>query len=170
MNQPEPWLRGCTENLPAVHLAVLNALELTLENVDHWCFGLTQEDFHARPHGLPSVAFHIRHIARSIDRLLTYAEDNRLTEGQFAALETESEPTASIQTILDEFHGSFDRASLRIRELVGIDLELPRSVGRKNLPTTVGGLLVHIAEHSQRHTGQIVTTAKLLLAHRKKST
>ena len=167
MNQPEPWLRGRSENLPVVHLAVLNALELTLENVDHWCFGLTQEDFHAQPHGLPSVAFHIRHIARSIDRLLTYAEDNPLTDAQLFALRSESEPTASIRAILDEFHGSLDRASLRIRELAGIDLELPRSVGRKNLPTTVGGLLVHIAEHTQRHTGQIVTTAKLLLTQRK---
>ena len=168
MNQPEPCLRGRTENLPAMQLAVLNALELTLENVDHWCFGLTQEDFHAKPHGLPSVAFHIRHITRSIDRLLTYTEDNRLTEDQLAALETESEPTASIQTILNEFHEGLDRASLRIRELAVIDLELPRAVGRKKLPTTVGGLLVHIAEHTQRHTGQIVTTAKLLLAQRKK--
>ena len=168
MNQPEPWLRGRTEDLPAIHLAVLNALELTLENVDHCCFGLTQEDFHACPHGLPSVAFHIRHIARSIDRLLTYTEDNRLTESQLADLETESEPTASIQTILNELHEGLDRASMRIRELAGIDLELPRSVGRKKLPTTVGGLLVHIAEHTQRHTGQIVTTAKLLFAQRKK--
>ena len=165
-SNPEPWLRGRKENLSAVHFAVLNALELTSENIDHWCFGLTQEDFHAQPHGLPSVAFHIRHIARSIDRLLTYAEDNQLTETQLAALKSESEPTASIRTILDEFHKSLDHAAERIRNLAGTDLELPRAVGRRQLPTTVGGLLVHIADHTQRHTGQIITTAKLLLALR----
>jgi uncharacterized damage-inducible protein DinB len=164
MSQPEPWLRGRKEDLPAVHLAVLNALELTSENVDHWSFGLTQDDFHAQPHGLPSIAFHIRHIARSIDRLLTYAEDNELSEAQLTALKTESEPTAPIRTILDEFHASLDRACLRVRELAPINVETPRSDGRQHLPTTVGGLLVHIADHTQRHTGQIITTAKLLHA------
>ncbi len=163
---PEPWLRGRREDLPAVHLAVLNAIELTSENVDHWCFGLTQEDFHAQPHGLPSVAFHIRHIARSIDRLLTYAEDNQLTDAQLAALKTESESSASVRSILDEFHKSLDHAAARIRNLAATDIELPRTVGRQKLPSTVGGLLVHIADHAQRHTGQIITTAKLLLALR----
>ena len=165
--QPEPWLRGRKEDLPAVHIAVLNALDLASENVDHWCFGLSQDDFHAQPNGLPSVAFHIRHIARSIDRLLTYAEDNQLTEAQLAALKSESEPGVSIRTILDEFHKSLDHSAARIRNLSGTDLELPRAVGRKQLPTTVAGLLVHIADHTQRHTGQIITTAKFLLARRK---
>ncbi|MBS1842185.1 MAG: DinB family protein [Acidobacteria bacterium] len=167
VRKPEPWLRGRAENLPAVHLAVIHALELTLENIDHWCIGLTQDDFHARPYSLPSVAFHIRHIARSIDRLLTYAEGNQLTQGQLAALKSESEPTPSMQTILDEFYLSLNRATARIRGLALVDLELPRAVGRQQLPTTVGGLLVHIADHTQRHTGQAITTAKLLLALRK---
>lgn len=166
-NDPEPWLRGRKEELPVVHLAVLNALELACENVDHWCFGLTQDDFHAQPHGLPSVAFHIRHIARSIDRLLTYAEGNYLTDSQLAALKTESEPGSSIRAILDEFHNSLDHAAARVRNLTGTDLELPRAVGRQKLPATVGGLLVHVADHTQRHTGQIITTAKLILALRK---
>ena len=167
-NQPEPWLRGQTENLPSVHLAVLNALALTLENVDHWCFGLTQENFHAQPHGLPSVAFHIRHITCSIDRLLTYAEGFQLTDAQLSALKSESDPTDSIRTVLDEFHEGLAHGSLRIRWLAGIDLELPRAVGRRELPTTVGGLLVHIADHTQRHTGQVITTSKLLLAIKRK--
>jgi uncharacterized damage-inducible protein DinB len=168
-NQPEPWLRGRTENLPSIHLAVLNALSLALEDVDHWCFGLTQEDFHAQPHGLPSVAFHIRHIARSIDRLLTYAEGFQLTDAQLSALKSESAPTGSIRTVLDEFHQGLEHGSLRIRQLAGTDLELPRAVGRRKLPTTVGGLLVHIADHTQRHTGQVITTSKLFLAINRKS-
>jgi hypothetical protein len=38
-------------------------------------------------------------------------------------------------------------------------------VGLKKLPTTVGGLLVHIADHAQRHVGQAITTAKIVNAH-----
>jgi len=34
------------------------------------------------------------------------------------------------------------------------------------LPTTVGGLLVHVADHTQRHVGQAVTTAKIVVAQR----
>src|SRR5579871_2795040 len=93
MSQPEPWLRGRKEDLPAVHLAVLNALELTSENVDHWSFGLTQDDFQAQPHGLPPHALHNRHIAPNISPLLTYAEENELSQAQLTALKTESEPT-----------------------------------------------------------------------------
>src|SRR5262245_24986001 len=158
-SQPEPWLRGHIEDLPAVHIAVLNALQLTSENVDQWCRGLTKDDFHAHPSGLPSLAFHLRHIARSLDRLLTYAEGNQLTHSQFAALKSESDSAGLVREILDELHASIENASIRIRSLAGTSLELPRSVGRQNLPTTVGGLLVHIADHTQRHTGQIVTTA-----------
>jgi hypothetical protein len=37
-------------------------------------------------------------------------------------------------------------------------------VGRKKLPTTVIGLIVHLAEHTQRHVGQAVSAAKLARA------
>jgi hypothetical protein len=37
-----------------------------------------------------------------------------------------------------------------------------RAVGRKQLPSTVLGLLFHAAEHTMRHTGQILVTAKVL--------
>jgi hypothetical protein len=40
----------------------------------------------------------------------------------------------------------------------------PRAVGRKQLPTTVIGLLIHIAEHTQRHVGQAIAAAKLAMA------
>jgi hypothetical protein len=41
-----------------------------------------------------------------------------------------------------------------------------RGVGREKLPSTVGGLLVHCAEHTQRHVGQAVTTAKVVVGMR----
>ncbi len=41
-----------------------------------------------------------------------------------------------------------------------------RGVGKKNLPASVGGLLVHCADHTQRHVGQLVTTAKVVVGMR----
>jgi uncharacterized damage-inducible protein DinB len=41
-----------------------------------------------------------------------------------------------------------------------------RHVGKKQLPTSVGGLLVHVADHTQRHVGQAITTAKIVVAQR----
>jgi uncharacterized damage-inducible protein DinB len=37
-----------------------------------------------------------------------------------------------------------------------------RGVGRKELPSTVLGLLFHAAEHTMRHTGQLIVTVKVL--------
>jgi uncharacterized damage-inducible protein DinB len=68
--------------------------------------------------------------------------------------------------LLREFVKSMERASERIRDFVGADMEAERFVGRRRLPTTLGGLLVHVAEHTQRHVGQMVTTAKVVKASR----
>jgi uncharacterized damage-inducible protein DinB len=38
----------------------------------------------------------------------------------------------------------------------------PRLVGRAQLPSNVLGLLFHAAEHTMRHTGQVITTAKIV--------
>jgi len=109
-----------------------------------------------------SVAFQIRHIARSIDRLLTYAEGQQLSELQMAALRSEMDADATATDVFGELRKSIEKAGARIRELASDDLEAARSVGRKELPTTLGGLLVHIADHTQRHVGQAITTAKLI--------
>jgi hypothetical protein len=45
-------------------------------------------------------------------------------------------------------------------------LEEQRFVGAQRLPTSLGGLLVHVADHTQRHVGQAVTTAKVVMARR----
>ena len=85
----EPWLRGTHSDVPAVGRAVLHALDLALDDLAKWTEGLTDAEVHAQPLGLPTVAFHLRHIARSTDRLLSYAEGNQLTSVQLAALKTE---------------------------------------------------------------------------------
>jgi uncharacterized damage-inducible protein DinB len=164
--QPEPWLRGTQSEVPAVHRAVLHALELAEEDLHRWCEELTTEEWNARPGGVAPVAFHVRHVARSIDRLLTYAEGRQMDEAQMAELKCELRAGAVPEEVLAEMRAAFERAAQRVRALAGANLEQPRSVGRQALPTTLGGLLVHVAEHTQRHVGQAVTTAKLIQAGR----
>ena len=164
--QPEPWLRGTYSELPAVLRGILHAFDLAREDAVHWADDLSDTELHATPSGLTPVSFHMRHIVRSLDRLLTYAEGNQLNSEQLIAYKTELDPAVSREEILAEFHQGLDRAAERVRAFAGADLEQPRSVGKKQLPSTVGGLLVHLADHTHRHTGQIVTTAKLIKAGR----
>ena len=164
--QPEPWLRGTYSELPAVLRGILHAFDLAREDAVHWADDLIDNELHATPSGLTPVSFHMRHIVRSLDRLLTYAEGNQLNSEQLIAYKTELDPAVSREEILAEFHQGLDRAAERVRAFAGADLEQPRSVGKKQLPSTVGGLLVHLADHTQRHTGQIVSTAKLIKAGR----
>src|SRR5580765_1723940 len=91
----EPWLRGTLQEIPAVQRAVVHALQLAGEDLQRWCGGLCDEHINARPGGLPPVAFHLRHIARSLDRLLTYAEGKDLSEQQLITLKEEMNPDAT---------------------------------------------------------------------------
>ena len=160
---PEPWLRGTHTDIDPVRRAVLNALELAAEDVARWCDPLTDDELFARPTGLPSVAFHLRHIVRSVDRLLTYAEGSQLSEAQLASLKTEMDP-APAEAVRAEFRAGLASAIHRIRAIEPEHFAEPRGVGRKQLPTTVGGLIIHCADHSQRHIGQAVTTVKVVTA------
>jgi uncharacterized damage-inducible protein DinB len=164
--QPEPWLRGTYSELPAVLRAILHAFDLAREDAVHWADDLSYAELHASPSGLTPIAFHMRHIVRALDRMLTYAEGRELNSEQLIALKTELDPAVSREEIIAEFHQGLDRAAERVRAFAGADFEEPRAVGKKQLPTSVGGLLVHLADHTQRHTGQIVTTAKLIKASR----
>jgi uncharacterized damage-inducible protein DinB len=161
---PEPWLRGTLAGLPSVHRAVLHALELAGEDLPRWCGRLTNAQFNQRPAQIAPVAFHLRHISRSMDRLLTYAEESFLTEKQLDALKSELEPDATGNTLFAELSAALTSCAIRIRGFAHADLESPRSVGRNKLPTTLGGLLVHIADHTQRHVGQAITTAQIVRA------
>jgi len=167
----EPWLRGTYPDVPAVGRAVLHALDLALDDITKWSDGLTDAEVHAQPLGLPSVAFHLRHIARSVDRILTYAEGGQLTAEQLSALKAEQTGPSegkqeTLAELLGEVEASFSNADQRVRTLAGADFNVFRGVGRKQLPTSIGGALIHVADHTQRHVGQVVTTAKVLKAQR----
>jgi len=163
----EPWLRGTWNEIDPIRRQVLHALELTQEDAARWCSNLTHEELESCPFDLPSVGFQLRHMARSLDRLLTYAEDHQLRELQRAALASEMTPSSSRDELFQEFRDGMASAMTRVRAIPAAAYELTRGVGRDRLPSTVAGLLIHCAEHTQRHTGQMITTAKVLLAQRR---
>jgi uncharacterized damage-inducible protein DinB len=158
----EPWLRGTLTEVDTVRRGVLHALELAREDVARWCGGLTEEELDARPFALPSVGFQMRHMVRSLDRLLTYAEGRQLDDEQLASLKSEMDSAGRREDLFGEFERGIESAMQRVRAIAPTDYEVARGVGRKMLPTRVGGLLVHCADHTQRHVGQAVTTAKVV--------
>jgi uncharacterized damage-inducible protein DinB len=160
----EPWLRGTHAEVPAVGRAVLHALDLALDDLTKWTAGLKDAQIHAQPLGLTSIAFHLRHIARSTDRLLGYAEGKQLSEEQLAALKSEKSGDETLGMLLADIEFSFVNAAERIRVLATADFDIVRHVGRKQFPTSIGGALIHVADHTQRHVGQVITTAKVLRA------
>jgi len=172
----EPWMRGTLRDVEPVRRAVIHALELAGEDVERWAAGLSDAAMFARPFGLPHVGFQLRHIVRSLDRLLTYAEAGSassyqlpvdqlpvLSEAQRTALATEMD-AGSAAEVLTEFRVGLARAMERVRAVDPATFAEARGVGRKRLPTTVAGLLIHCAEHTQRHVGQMVTTVKVVRA------
>ena len=162
----EPWLRGTHIEVPAAGRAVLHALDLALDDLTKWTEGLSDVEVHSQPLGLTSIAFHLRHIAGATDRILTYAEGNQLSAEQLAVLKAEAAGNESLAELLAELRLSFSNAAERICVLATADLNTFRGVGRKQLPTSLGGALIHVADHTQRHVGQVVTTAKVLKALR----
>lgn len=166
MANEEPWLRGTLTEYPALIRAVLHALVMAQEDVAASIAGLTHGEILASPHGLSPISFHLRHIPGSLDRLLTYAEDRSLDQTQLAVSQKEPEPAGNVTALLAAFVKGMGSAEVRVRQFASADLEQNRVVGRAQLPSSVGGLLVHCAEHTSRHVGQVVTTAKLLKAMR----
>jgi len=145
---------------------VLHALELAKEDLNRWCRPLNDAGLNARPVGLAPVAFHVRHIARSLDRLLTYAEGSQLTADQIAKMKSELDASAKHVELFEELNSALQRSAQRIRAFDVARLGDLREVGQKKLPTTLGGLLVHVADHTQRHVGQAITTSKIVQAQR----
>ena len=156
----EPWLRG---PLPAVHPAlapVLRSFEQVREDLAQHTAGLFDEQVWSKAGSAPALGFQLRHIAGSADRLVTYLCGDQLSEAQLAELKAEAVPGASLEELLRAVNHSLENAAVRVRGIAPESLYEPRYVGRRRLPTTVIGLLVHVAEHTQRHLGQAITTAK----------
>jgi hypothetical protein len=159
---PEPWLRGPIAGVSPLVAPILCAFQQAREDLAKFTEGLTTEQIWARPYGFGPVGFHLRHIAGSVGRLMTYLEGRLLDEAQMAALRAEMEPGASRDELLSAVGAAFDKAETTVRGIDPATLADARGVGRKQLPTTMIGLLTHIAEHTQRHVGEAIVSAKLV--------
>ena len=159
--QIEPWMRGPLPGVDTFVAPLLYSFQMAREDLAKYTAGLTTEQIWATPYGFGSVGFHLRHIAGSTDRLMTYVSGGQLSSDQMAALKAEKEPGATREELLAGIDAAFEKAEAVARALDPSRLAEPRGVGRKQLPTTVIGLLVHIAEHTQRHVGQAISAAKL---------
>jgi uncharacterized damage-inducible protein DinB len=143
---------------------VAHALLQADEVVERTCATLSVDQIWDAPKGVASIGYHLLHLAGSTDRLFTYARNEPLTEAQKTALAEEKHRTQhpDARTLLNEVHRTIAAALEQLRATPEHTLHDPREVGRARLPSTVIGLLVHAAEHASRHTGQIVTTARIL--------
>ncbi len=159
---PEPWLAGRFANLAPVPRMVCCSLELSLTDLDKWIAPLSDEQIWSKPDGVTSIGFHLRHLAGSTERLLTYARGESITPEQIAFMKAEAEPGASVSELLQGVRASYEAVAAFASAVD--DLDAPRFIGRARLETVLGVLLAHIAEHAQRHTGQAITTAKFVTA------
>lgn len=161
-NKTEAWLRGPIDGVSPFVAPALFAFQQSREDVARFTEGLTTDQIWVRIEDLAPVGFHIRHIGGSVERLATYLEGKQLSEVQLTAIDAEMTPGTSREDLLKQLDVALKDAETVCRAVDLRRLEEPRTVGRKQLPTTVMGLLVHMAEHTQRHTGQCVTTVKLI--------
>ena len=163
--RPEVWLRGPVPGVPAALQPAAHALLAVREELEQLLPTLSPGELAARPGGAASIAFHVRHLVGAVDRLFTYAAGHPLSAEQQAALAREREASAAADdagALVALVRRELDRAIEILRATASDSLLEPRDVGRARLPSTVGGLLFHAAEHSARHLGQIVTTARVV--------
>lgn len=165
MAMTEPWISGSYAEVDPLVRPLLHCFDHALLDLEKWTEGLTTEQMWARPLGLGAVGFHMKHITGSADRLFTYAGGQMLSEEQMRALRAEeTEAGGSREELLGEMRRMFAGIAQKVRALDPATLREARGVGRKQLPTTVHGLLVHIAEHTMRHVGEAIITAKVVKA------
>jgi DinB superfamily len=164
MASTEWWQRGPVEGVPALLQPVAHILLQVRESALEMVGELTEAQWNARPGGVASAAFHVRHIPGVIDRLFTYARGEPLSESQFTALRGEGAPLA-FGDVPDALATLSSRVDLALAELRSVDVATLgdyRAVGRAQLPSTVIGCLVHGAEHAMRHVGQLSVTTRIV--------
>jgi hypothetical protein len=165
MSEPEVWLRGPVEDVAPLLQPVAHGLLQCRLEVRATVPSLTAAELCTSPCGAATAGYHIRHAIGSLDRLLTYARGEQLSREQLATLREEGRPDERdgiAEVLVAEFDAAVERALAQLRATDPATLLEPREVGRARLPSTVLGLLFHAAEHTQRHVGQLVTTAKIV--------
>ena len=158
----EPWLRGALTGVPRPVMPLFFSFAQVREELQHHAADLAPHQLWKKVGNTAPVGFHMRHIGGSVDRLLTYLEGKQLSAQQLESVKRESLGEIGFAQVYEELDRKLRDAERRLKSLDVTDLYAARYVGRKRLESTVLGLLVHIAEHTQRHLGQAITTAKLV--------
>jgi len=167
MPLPEVWQRGPVAGYEPLLMPVVHALMQVREDLEGLVPLIPSKNVWLRPGGAASIGFHVRHAGGALDRLFTYARGELLTDAQRAALREEGapgDPPASLDSVVSDVGQIIDRALKQLADTPKESLLDERKLGRAGLPTTVLGLLFHAAEHSTRHVGQAITTAKIVSA------
>jgi uncharacterized damage-inducible protein DinB len=162
----EPWLRGPVEGVDPYLTPSAHALLQAREDLPRAVDGITTAQLWARPGGAASLGFHVLHVAGSIERLLAYARGETLDERLRRDLGAEAEPQPGLDAamLVVRAQEAIDRAIDQMRLTPHGSLLEARRVGRAGAPSTVLGLLFHLAEHAVCHAGQALTTARILRA------
>ena len=163
-DKPEVWLRGLIPDIPIILQPAAHALLQSREEIFKYTEDFPEDLLWKKPAGRASVGFHLQHITGVLDRMLTYAEEESLSEKQFEYLRNEGVENTDLK--IDNLNYNFSKKvdqSLEIfKNTPEAILTEKRSVGRKRLPSSVIGLYFHAAEHSQRHIGQMLVTISVL--------
>ena len=163
-NKPEVWLRGPVDGIPPLLQPVAHALLQAREEINDLMTGFPEQLLFERPGGIASPGFHLQHLAGVLDRLFTYARAEALTAQQLAYLADEGKGGIGVGALLENFNKQVDIAIKQLGQTDEATLTEVRGVGRAQIPSTVIGLMVHAAEHTMRHIGQLLVTVNWLKA------
>jgi hypothetical protein len=164
-NLPEVWLRGPVTGIPSLLQPVAHTLLQAREEVEEMMKDFPETLLWEKPAGLASPGFHLQHLTGVLERLFTYANNTPLNDEQMQRLALEGTPVniqGIVNVLLNNFRQQVDAALRQLAQTPEDSLTEPRGVGRKKIPSTVIGLLFHAAEHTQRHTGQLLVTVNVL--------
>ncbi len=160
----EVWMRGPIAGLAPLLQPVAHAILQAREEVNLMMIDFPDELIWEKPSGVASVAFHLQHLSGVLDRLFTYANNQLLNEDQLEllALESDTKQYLTVKDLLTRFNNQVNKALTQLKNIDEKTLLESRGIGRKQIPTNLIGLLFHAAEHTQRHTGQLYVTVRIL--------
>ena len=163
---PEYWLRGKIEGYPDLLQPVVHSLLQSKMELKKYMVDFPDSLLWEKPAGRASVGFHLQHLTGVLDRLFTYVEAKNLSEAQLRYLKKEGVPDSAISSslLIAEFDNKIGEVLKKLKSIPVSSLTEFRGVGRKQLPSSVIGLLFHAAEHIQRHIGQLLVTLSVVKA------
>jgi len=164
-NKREVWLRGPLPGILPALQPVAHALLQAREELNEMMLDFQDAWLWQQPAGVAAAGFHLQHMAGVLDRLFTYAKGQMLNEIQLKQLAAEGKPALAgenVQSLVQRFNEQLDASLEQLKNMPADKLFETRGVGRAQIPSTVMGLLVHAAEHTMRHLGQLLVTVRVV--------